>query len=157
MLRYASVLLLLAALYTGCTSNEGATLSGEKLYMLQCASCHQGNGKGLPGIYPPLAGSEWVTGDPQRLVLTVLHGLKGPITVKGQTYEGVMPAQGRRLKPEDITAILNFIRTSWGNQADSIALETVQELAVRVPRRKPWTASELDAFLQTATLPGARN
>jgi len=135
----------------GCQSNAAEpSISGEQLYLTQCASCHQIDGQGIPGIYPPLAGSPWVTGSPEPLILIVLHGIKGPLEVNGQIYQGVMPAHARRLREEDITAILNFIRQAWGNHADSIALDQVRHLKRSIPRKTPWTETELSAFRKEA-------
>ena len=63
-------------------------LAGKKIYEREshCATCHQDHGNGMPKIYPPLAGSEWVTGDKENLIKLVLHGLYGPIEVKGVKY-----------------------------------------------------------------------
>lgn len=97
---------------------------GAKLYTTYCASCHQINGKGDGTRNPPLAGSEWVTGDNERLIQVVLHGLSGPITVNGVGYNEAMPAHGY-LSDGKIVSILNYIRKSWGNHADDISTSEV--------------------------------
>jgi mono/diheme cytochrome c family protein len=63
---------------------------GRRLYV-NCLSCHQGNGRGLYPVYPPLVESDYVRGDPSRLISIVLHGLEGPITVRGLRYQQSMP------------------------------------------------------------------
>ena len=63
--------------------------AGERLYAQVCVACHQLNGQGLPGAFPPLVDSEWVTGDEDRLIKVLLHGLQGPIEVKGAAFNGM--------------------------------------------------------------------
>lgn len=87
-----------------------------------CVTCHQANGQGMVNIYPPLVNSPWVTGSPERLIRLTLHGLWGPITVNGTTYDptkGVPPMTAFKaiLKDEEIAAVLTFVRNTWGNQA----------------------------------------
>ena len=92
-----------------------------------CAGCHQPTGVGAPGMYPPLAGSEWVTGGTDRLAALIIHGLAGPITVKGQTYPGnvPMPPHGDIFSSEEIAQIMTYIRNSWGNKASFVSTEMV--------------------------------
>jgi len=94
-----------------------------------CATCHQGHGDGLPKIYPPLANSEWLSDD-ERFVKIVLKGLWGPIEVAGKTYDpsqGVPPMMGFAplLDDEEVAAVINYVRQSWGNDLDFIEPETV--------------------------------
>lgn len=126
---------------------------GKKQYLLACVTCHMPNGQGLPGTYPPLAGSEWVTGSEERLISIVLHGLKGPVTVKGTTYNAAaMPAfgpvagGGYNWSDEKIAAVLTYIRHEWGNAAGAITTEKVAELRVKEDGRKEWTEAELLAL-----------
>lgn len=97
---------------------------GGRLYGTYCASCHQRDGKGDGQRFPPLAGSEWVTGDKQRLVRSVVHGLSGPVTVGGVTYNNVMPGFGF-LRDQDLSELLTHIRSQWGNQASPVTKEEV--------------------------------
>ena len=119
---------------------------GKKLYVT-CASCHQASGLGAPGIFPPLAGSDWVTGSEERLISILLHGLKGPLTVKGVTYgAAAMPAFGKGsgydLSDEKVAAVLTYIRQEWGNEAGLIDTSLVTEIRNRGDR-KEWTEAEL--------------
>ncbi|MCL4771382.1 MAG: c-type cytochrome, partial [Burkholderiaceae bacterium] len=82
----------------------GAAVDGKALFAAQCAACHQATGQGLPGVFPPLAGSEWVTGEPRVLANILLHGVTGPITVAGKSYEGAMPAF-RQLGDAELAAV----------------------------------------------------
>ncbi|MGC8905028.1 c-type cytochrome [Thermus sp.] len=93
--------------------------NGQALYSQHCATCHQANGQGIPGAFPPLAGhvQEILAKKDGRtyLVDLVLYGLQGQIKVKGQTYQGAMPALGQ-LKDAEIAAILNHIAQAFGNK-----------------------------------------
>ncbi|CAG5008453.1 hypothetical protein DYBT9275_04272 [Dyadobacter sp. CECT 9275] len=100
---------------------------GERNYKLYCGACHQGDGKGDGSRFPPLAGSEWVTGDKKKMIDVILNGLNGTITVNGNPYNGVMPAH-RFLKDEDIAQISTYIRNSFGNKAGSVSAEDVRRV-----------------------------
>ena len=126
---------------------------GKKQYALACITCHMPNGQGLPGVYPPLAGSEWVTGSEERLIAIVLHGLKGPITVKGNVYGtaampafGQVPGSGYNWNDEKIAAVLTYVRHEWDNNAAPIATERVTAIRSQAGARKEWTEAELLAL-----------
>ena len=98
-----------------------------------CATCHQANGQGQEKIYPPLAGSEWVTGDEERLIKLTLKGLWGPITVKGVKFDpttGVPPMMGfgPLLNDKELAGVLTYVRNSFGNQAPAVKPETVAKI-----------------------------
>jgi len=101
-----------------------AGVDGKQLYGAKCAACHQASGLGVAGVFPPLAGAEWVVGDEKVLASILLHGLQGEIVVKGNTYKGVMPAFGT-LADAEIAAVLTYIRGDWGNQAAPVLAATV--------------------------------
>ena len=90
---------------------------GEGVYA-NCTVCHQPNGLGIPGAFPPLAGSEWALGNPERVAVIVMNGLMGPIDVKGATFNSAMPGLGAALSDEQIAAVATFVRgnSEWGNQ-----------------------------------------
>lgn len=121
---------------------------GEALYMV-CAACHQVNGMGVAGQFPPLMGSEWVNEpNPARLIRIPLHGLSGPMQVKGQDWNSSMAALGSALSAEDIAAILSYIRQAWGNTAGPVTPAEVEAVIADTSSRsmdgsRPWTASEL--------------
>lgn len=115
---------------------------GQVVYT-QCAACHQPDGRGLAGAFPPLDGTRWVVGSEERLIRVVAHGLMGSIEVKGNTYNGVMPAFPQ-LSDEELAAVLTFIRQSWNNDAPAISPERVTEVRAEVgPRTRPWQSDEL--------------
>lgn len=99
-------------------------VAGGKVYSVYCSSCHQRNGRGDSQRFPPLAESEWVTGDKSRLIRVLLKGLEGPIEVKGQSYNNVMPPHSF-LKDEEISEVLTHIRSNFGNTASEISTEEV--------------------------------
>jgi nitrite reductase (NO-forming) len=98
---------------------------GKRVYMQNCAMCHQLGGKGLPKVFPPLAESDYLMEDKVRSINIVMRGLAGPITVKGQKYDGIMPPQVT-LNDEQIADVLTFVRNSWGNEGDVVAVEEVK-------------------------------
>lgn len=103
-----------------------AQSSGSDLFNANCASCHQANGQGIPGAFPPLAGHVGdlyaAEGGKQHLINVLLFGIQGPITVNGQEYNGLMPSQAH-LSDEDIAAVLDHILTAWGD-ADELEAYT---------------------------------
>ena len=119
---------------------------GEQAFTVTCAACHQMSGEGVPGAFPPLAGSEWVEGDAERLARIVLHGLYGKIEVKGQSWNLVMPGLGGTglLDDEKIAAVLSYVRNTWGNEASFVETALVSKVRAQYPDRYiPWTADEL--------------
>lgn len=116
-----------------------ASADGKQLYVNACVACHQATGQGLPGVFPPLADSEWVKGEPKVLAQLVLHGITGPITVKGQEYQGAMPAFAEQFSDAELAAVLSFIRHEWGNEVDAITPELVaQARTASADRSQPW-------------------
>jgi len=121
-----------------------AGLSGADEYTV-CATCHQPDGKGLPGTFPPLAGSELLTGPAEKPIAIVLHGLNGPVTVAGAEYNGMMMPWGT-LSDEQIAAILTYERSSWGNAASAVtAAEVAAVRKATASRTTPWTIKELES------------
>ena len=116
---------------------------GARVYATVCAACHQAQGQGLAGVFPPLAGSEWVTGSAERLVKVVLHGLTGPVQVAGEEYSGMMPPWGS-LSDAEVAAVSTYVRNTWGNQAPAVSAQEVARIrAANAARSTPWTAREL--------------
>ena len=123
---------------------------GKKQFELVCSTCHQATGMGVPGVYPPLAGSEWVTGSEERVIRIVLHGLKGSVSVKGTTYgAAAMPAFGKvagsgyNWTDERIAAVLTYVRGSFGNTASAITPEQVAAIHAKEGDRKEYSQEEL--------------
>lgn len=101
---------------------------GEHVYFTYCGICHQRNGKGAPGRFPPLAETDWVTGDKERLIGIILKGMEGNIVVNGESYNQVMP-QHSFLSDKDAAMVLTYIRENFGN--DASAVTTAEVKAVR--------------------------
>ena len=100
------------------------TTLGEQVYYSYCGTCHQQNGMGASGRFPPLAETDWVTGDKERLIQVVMHGLEGSIEVNGESYNGHMP-QHSFLSDEQIAQVLTYIRQNFGNNAGPISEDEV--------------------------------
>lgn len=108
-----------------------------------CQTCHQADGNGVPNAFPPLAGSEIATGPSEVPIAIVLHGMQGPLTVHGTTYNGQMAAWGQ-FSDDDIAATLTYVRSSWGNAAPAVtAAEVAAVRAATAGRTTPWTWDEL--------------
>ncbi|SMF68944.1 sulfite dehydrogenase (cytochrome) subunit SorB [Tistlia consotensis] len=91
------------------TTADGATLFGE-----QCVACHQADGRGVPGQFPPLAGNGDLYLAPAFPAAVVLNGLQGRIEVAGTAYDGVMPPFDH-LSDREIAALVGYVRSAWGN------------------------------------------
>lgn len=132
----------------GCTvggSGPPPELEGAEIYRRTCATCHQADGQGVPGTFPPLVDAPWVTGDPETAVRIVVGGMAGPLDVNGRRYRGLMPAHVP-LTDESIARVLTYVRTSWGNQASAVDAMTVQRIrAGQRGRTEPWTVESLEA------------
>jgi cytochrome c oxidase cbb3-type subunit 2 len=101
---------------------------GAQVYASHCASCHQPNGEGVPGAFPPMEGDPVTTDkDPTRHIEIVLFGLKAT-AISGVNYTAPMPAQAEMLSDSEIAAVINYERKSWGNNAPTITPEDVAKV-----------------------------
>ena len=117
--------------------------AGKTMYEITCLACHQQHGMGQPGLAPPLVGSEWVAGSEKRLVLIILHGLRGPIKVKGETFEMDMPTLNV-LDDDQIASALTYIRREWGHGYEPVTPATVKSIRDETEKREDaWTMAEL--------------
>jgi len=115
---------------TGAPSGTSANKAniGATLYRTSCASCHQANGEGIPGAFPPLAGDPVVMDeDPTRHIEIILFGMVNE-AIEGVEYSAAMPPFSERLSDEEVAAIVNHERTSWGNNAPTVTAEDVQNV-----------------------------
>ena len=146
-MRYAIALLLV-----GCSSAPAPVPSataappvvltpGQAAFESTCAVCHQASGSGVPGTFPPLAGSEWVRGKAEVPIAVVLRGLQGPLKVGGMSYAGSMPPQP--LDDAQIAEILTYVRSSWGNDAGPVTAAEVSKVRARVGKGDPWSEEAL--------------
>lgn len=117
---------------------------GKVVYDNACKLCHQDTGLGAPGQFPPLAGSEWVSGPAERVIRIPIHGLSGPIKVKEQDWNLSMPAIGAALSDEELANLLTYVRQAWGNKAPPVTPAQVKAVKDKTAdRSQPWTAQEL--------------
>jgi mono/diheme cytochrome c family protein len=121
---------------------------GKQVFTANCVACHQAGGTGVPGVFPPLAGSEWVQGEPRVLANILLHGVEGELKVQGTVYKGAMPSFARRGDAE-LAAVASYVRSSWSNQAAAVAPELFAAERKHNPRDKPFAGGA-----ELATLPG---
>ena len=89
--------------------------TGKSLYQATCQSCHQANGSGTQGVYPPLTNSEFVNGDPQILAHIILRGLSGEIYVNNERYASYMSAYGKKLSDKEIQKLIHYVQTEFGS------------------------------------------
>lgn len=123
---------------------EGETPSGADVFGRNCAACHGAEGRGMASVFPPLAGSAWVTGQGQTPIRIVLYGLQGSIQVGENTFNGMMPAFGARLSDREIASVLSYIRSSWGNSAPGISPADVSAVReAEAGRTGPFTPEAL--------------
>jgi len=126
---------------------------GRQHYLSTCSGCHGNAGEGVNRMGPPLAGSEWVTGDQKQLSLIVLHGMEGPVEVNGKLYDTpdilpVMPAH-TNLDDGTLSAILTYIRNEWGNNAGAVQRQFIASTRNFTQGRVvPWSADELKTYIQ---------
>ncbi|SFR32204.1 putative membrane-bound dehydrogenase domain-containing protein [Robiginitalea myxolifaciens] len=127
-----------------------AYVAGREVYHREgyCATCHQADGAGLPAAgFPPLQGSEWVTGDSQRLIKLTLKGIQGPIIVNGKNYPGQVPMTAFEglLTDMEMAAVLTYVRNAFGNKATPVDPREVRAIRAELKDRKTfYTASELE-------------
>jgi mono/diheme cytochrome c family protein len=124
----------------------GAQLAGgggSDIFAARCAACHQAGGSGVPGVFPPLNGSNWVNGPGATLVQILLHGIQGTLTVNGIEYNGAMPAFGGQLSDSEIAAVLSYVRGQWANRAGPVQAALVTtERAAAAGRNDPWNGDK---------------
>jgi nitrite reductase (NO-forming)/hydroxylamine reductase len=125
--------------------------AGEAVYQTVCMACHQADGKGLPGAFPPLAGSDYLLGDKERAVGVVLRGLQGEVVVNGVKYNSVMPAM-TQLSDKEIADVVTYALNTWGNKGGTVSTSLVAAERAKVaaepkmadsPTQHPTTTAEL--------------
>ncbi len=111
---------------TGTLTPKDQIAAGQALFAGTCSVCHQANGAGLPGVFPPLAKSDFLNQDTKRAVNVVLHGLSGKVKVNGKDYDSVMPPMNQ-LNDDEVANILTYVLNSWGNPGGSISADEVKK------------------------------
>ena len=138
---------------TAAAPKADPVVVGKAAFMSVCVTCHQPTGLGMPGIYPPLAGSEWVNGSADRVIRIVLYGLKGNITVASKTFNAAaMPVFGKvtgsayNWSDDKIAAVLTYVRQEWGNKAAPITPDQVTAIRNSEGNRAEMSEAELSAI-----------
>jgi mono/diheme cytochrome c family protein len=133
------------ALLGGAKTAPDPKVVGKALFSANCITCHQASGMGMPGQYPPLAGSEVVLGDAtNRFIAIALKGLQGPVTIKGQSFNNSMQAWEAQYSDQQLAAILTYVRSDWGNTGAPVTAEMVKQVRDEVKDRKEqWTWPEV--------------
>lgn len=101
--------------------------AGKTVYNSYCIACHQQDGSGVPGAFPPLIETEWVNGEKDTLISIVLNGLQGPIEVNGEQYNNIMTPHNF-LSDDEVAAVLTYVRKSFGNNSSEVSAEEVTAL-----------------------------
>jgi nitrite reductase (NO-forming)/hydroxylamine reductase len=135
----------------GAAASAAQIASGQKVFETTCMACHQADGKGLPGAFPPLAGSDYLLGDKDRAVAVIVNGLEGEVEVNGVKFNSIMPAM-TQLSDQEIADALTYALNSWGNAGGAIAASQVAAERAKAaatpkkadsPTQHPTTVAEL--------------
>lgn len=116
--------------------NPGSSSDGGRLYVTNCSSCHQFDGKGVPGAFPALAGNPLVTGDPSRVIAAVKFGVRSAVPAP-DGLGGAMPAWEGRLSDDDIADVVTYVRFAWHNGAGPVSGAEVRSVKQARPRPPP--------------------
>jgi mono/diheme cytochrome c family protein len=141
----------------GGAAAQGPTVAelGKAYFSANCVACHQANAEGIPNVYPPLAGSEYINGGTRRLGMILLKGLQGPVTVEGHQFNGAMPAWERTLTDKKISAILTYVRSDFGNHGGPVTPDQIADARKEfAARTDSWASTDINAVPVTAELPG---
>ncbi|MDN5781996.1 MAG: cytochrome c, partial [Luteimonas sp.] len=134
----------LAAVSTAAKAQKSGELTveeqvdaGKALFAGTCSTCHQGNGEGMAGVFPPLAKSDYIAADAKRVPQVILHGLQGPVKVNGTDYNSIMPPMNQ-LTDDEVANISTYVLNSWGNPGGRVT----KDEAAQIRKVKPANASE---------------
>jgi len=120
----------------GTLTKDEQIKAGQALFAGTCSVCHQGNGAGMPGVFPPLAKSDFLAADVNRAIGVVLHGLSGKVTVNGQEYNSVMPPMNQ-LNDDEVANILTYVVNSWDNPGGQVSADDVKKARATRSAAKP--------------------
>jgi nitrite reductase (NO-forming) len=118
---------------TGVLTKDMQIKAGGALFAGTCSVCHQANGEGLAGVFPPLAKSDFLTKDHTKAIAVVINGLSGPVKVNGKDYNSVMPPMSQ-LSDDAVANILTYVTNSWGNTGDQVTQAQVAKVRASTPR-----------------------
>ncbi len=124
--------------------DEAVHERGAQVFTMTCIACHGVDGGGVPSVFPPIDGSDWLTGAPELPIRIVLHGLMGPVKVKDETFNNVMAPLGPLLNDQQIADVLTYVRQSWSNDAAPVTPDQVKAVrAATADRKTMYSATEL--------------
>ncbi len=151
-MRFSCVILIAAFLVTACSGRNDRTSGtaaspintgelqpvavqsedlsdhpGKQLYNQHCLACHQADGNGVPGMFPPLTDPDWIDGENERLISVVIHGLDEEIVVNGEKYNTIMVPMPH-LSDREVMDVLNYVRREFGTSEKEITLEEVEKV-----------------------------
>ena len=130
---------------------------GKKNYLMICVACHQANGAGLPGVFPPIAKTPYSMGSLERLAALILKGNVGPFEIDGKPFNQMMPGQETVLTDLKIAAIMTYVRANFGNTAGPATPELVAATRQKfIDRKTGWTQPELDAWKDDSAAPASK-
>ena len=130
----------------GAAPSAAGVVDGKKVFAANCVACHQATGKGLPGVFPPLDGSEWVIGEGRVIANILLHGINGELEVMGVVYKGAMPAF-KQLSDAELAAVATYVRAEWSNKAGPITPQLFEAERKASTRTAPFAGgAELKAL-----------
>jgi mono/diheme cytochrome c family protein len=125
---------------------------GKTIYSTICVACHQPTGQGMAGLAPPLVDSEWVLGDPDKIIRIVTQGLSGPIDVKGTKWQLEMPGLPI-FDDEQVAGILTYIRREWEHTGSAVSPSFVTNIRSAIKdHTKPWSSDELRKPVEVKTV-----
>jgi mono/diheme cytochrome c family protein len=113
---------------SAAAKNPASASDGAVVYLANCESCHQSEGQGVPGAFPPLSGNPVVTGNPTAVTAIVKNGLDGKVVVNGQAYSGIMPRWNGVLSDAQIASVITYVRGSWHNNASGVSAADVRAI-----------------------------
>lgn len=109
---------------------------GQKVFTEYCKTCHQANGQGMPNVYPPLAGSDYLKSTPKGTVAKeVVAGKTGKVKVNGKEYNGVMAPLPAKYTDEDVAAVLTYVYNSWGNPGGTFSAKDIAKVRPKAGKK----------------------
>ena len=118
---------------TGVLTKDMQIKAGAALFTGTCSVCHQANGEGLAGVFPPLAKSDFLAQGTAKSIAVVINGMSGPVKVNGKDYNSVMPPMSQ-LNDDAIANILTYVNNSWGNNLGQVTQAEVAQVRASTPR-----------------------
>lgn len=110
------------------SSEQDFMEEGKKVYDRVCLVCHQSDGSGVPNMHPPVIESDYISGDTDSLIFLIMEGMEGPLVVKVEEYNSIMPPMKNVLDDREVADLINYLRNSFGNSGEFIKPEDVASM-----------------------------